>query len=365
MSVLFATSLGSFVVDLDPLSSPELRTNFLQLCACGFYDGTSFFNVQRGFVAQGGDRTETGLLGACFAAVAAGRVPTAPPPLTPFPLAGGRRHSEPFTFGLVAVRLRGSAVGAVGFGSQFYVSLGPGQHALDRRGYPIGRVAEAFSVIQHLSNVETDRRCRPLAMVRVLHAIVLDDGGCVDLSSAEALKPLPPPPPCPAEVRDRPESDEAQRLSLAGVDSPSSVLMQRENAAREAARLRAVVLEMVGDLPSVDATPVDNVLFVAKLNPETTSDGLRVVFSQFGAIQSCEVVSDPATHRSLGYAFVEFASTAACERAFRVMDGAVIDDRRVSVDFSQSVSREFLVGGRRVVRRGRGAAAARYDPSQR
>merc|ERR1719242_840110 len=42
---------------------------------------------------------------------------------------------------------------------------------------------------------------------------------------------------------------------------------------------------------------------------------------------------------SLQYAFVEFDCPEACERAYFKMDNVLIDDRRIHVDFSQSVSK--------------------------
>jgi peptidyl-prolyl cis-trans isomerase-like 4 len=50
------------------------------------------------------------------------------------------------------------------------------------------------------------------------------------------------------------------------------------------AKARATILEMVGDLPSADAAPPENVLFVCKLNPVTTDDDLMIIFSRFGKI---------------------------------------------------------------------------------
>merc|ERR1711997_359787 len=41
----------------------------------------------------------------------------------------------------------------------------------------------------------------------------------------------------------------------------------------------------------------------------------------------------------MGYAFVEFEDKDACEKAYFKMDNVLIDDRRIHVDFSQSVSK--------------------------
>lgn len=47
--------------------------------------------------------------------------------------------------------------------------------------------------------------------------------------------------------------------------------IERETRQREAEN-RAVVLEMIGDLPEADAKPPSNMLFVCKLNPVTTEE---------------------------------------------------------------------------------------------
>ena len=45
------------------------------------------------------------------------------------------------------------------------------------------------------------------------------------------------------------------------------------------------------------------------------------------------------TKESLQYAFVEFEEAEHCENAYFKMDNVLIDDRRIHVDFSQSVSK--------------------------
>ena len=54
---------------------------------------------------------------------------------------------------------------------------------------------------------------------------------------------------------------------------------------------------------------------------------------------SCEVIRDRKTGDSLQYAFVEFEDKDACEKAYFKMDNVLIDDRRIHVDFSQSVAK--------------------------
>lgn len=100
---------------------------------------------------------------------------------------------------------------------------------------------------------------------------------------------------------------------------------------------RAVVLEMVGDIPDADVKPPSNMLFVCKLNPVTTEEDLEILFSRFGKITSCDIIKDWKTDDSLCYGFIGFDTDEACEAAYFKMNNVIIDDRRIKVDFSQSV----------------------------
>jgi len=50
--VKFTTSLGDFVVELDPAKAPKTVENFLQYVADKHYDGTVFHRVIDGFIAR-------------------------------------------------------------------------------------------------------------------------------------------------------------------------------------------------------------------------------------------------------------------------------------------------------------------------
>ena len=53
-------------------------------------------------------------------------------------------------------------------------------------------------------------------------------------------------------------------------------------------KANAEILELIGDIPDADIRPEDNVLFVCKLNPVTTSEDLELIFSRFGEIIRCD-----------------------------------------------------------------------------
>ncbi|KAI3624007.1 cyp6 [Malassezia furfur] len=126
---------------------------------------------------------------------------------------------------------------------------------------------------------------------------------------------------------------------------------KEEERRRNNASAAALTLEIVGDLPHAEIKPPENILFVCKLNPVTRSDDLELIFSRFGKINSCEVIRDKK------YAFVEYDDREAAER------NVLIDDRRIWVDFSQSVSKLHSVWVKQ--RMGRGAAPARAPPPRR
>ena len=117
---------------------------------------------------------------------------------------------------------------------------------------------------------------------------------------------------------------------------------------RKEAQANAQILEMVGDIPDADAKPPENVLFVCKLNPATTAEDLEVIFSRFGAILICEVIKDHKTGDSLQYAFIEFENEDDCVSAYFKMDNVLIDDRRIHVDFCQSLAKVKGVRSRKL-----------------
>jgi len=102
---------------------------------------------------------------------------------------------------------------------------------------------------------------------------------------------------------------------------------------------RAVVLEILGDLPNADITAPENVLFVCKINPVTEDEDLELIFSRFDEKVKADIVRDSKTGASLQYAFVEFTTKGRAAEAYFKMDNALVDDRRIKVDFSQSVSK--------------------------
>ncbi|XP_026478617.1 spliceosome-associated protein CWC27 homolog [Ctenocephalides felis] len=53
--VLLKTTVGDIDVELWAKEAPKACRNFIQLCMEGYYDGTIFHRVVKGFIVQGGD----------------------------------------------------------------------------------------------------------------------------------------------------------------------------------------------------------------------------------------------------------------------------------------------------------------------
>ena len=158
--------------------------------------------------------------------------------------------------------------------------------------------------------------------------------------------------------RDSEKDEKEEENEVSGEVDEEAEKEAREKLRREReARAQALTLEIVGDLPYAEVKPPENVLFVCKLNPVTEGqiidpaastyillmtffsidEDLDTIFSRFGSIVSCEVIRDKRTKDSLQYAFIEFENQKDCEQAYFKMQGVLIDDHRIHVDFSQSV----------------------------
>jgi peptidyl-prolyl cis-trans isomerase-like 4 len=215
-------------------------------------------------------------------------------------------------------------------GSQFIVTLGQNIDFLDDKAAIFGTVVEGFDTLEKINTAYIDDKGQPLKDIRLLHTVVLDD-----------------PYDNPAGLVEPPESPVPSAAQLATVRVAHDENVEVENdpetlekVRREReARAQALTLEMVGDLPFAEVAPPENVLFVCKLNPVTQDEDLELIFSRFGKIVSCEVIRDKKSGDSLQYAFIEYTNQKDCEQAYFKMDGVLIDDHRIHVDFSQSVSR--------------------------
>ncbi len=73
-------------------------------------------------------------------------------------------------------------------------------------------------------------------------------------------------------------------------------------------------------------------LYVGNLSFSTTDNTLRDLFSQYGEIESVNLITDRYTGRSRGFAFVEMATEEAAQAAMSALNGTMVDDREIKID---------------------------------
>jgi len=324
MSVVLETTIGDVTIDLFTEERPHSCKNFLKLCKLKYYNYCLFHHIQSNFVAQTGDPTGTGSGGESIYGILTGKDARY--------YEGEKKpkikHDRP---GLVSMVHCGDNL----VGSQFFITLGEDTTCSLDEHIVFGEIAEGHDVLLKLNETICDITHRPYQDIRITHTVILED----PYSDPDGLS-VPdqsPKPPLDVLQSDRIGADE---------DITENVDIEELEEKRQAkeAQARATILEIVGDLPSADIAPPENVLFVCKLNPVTNDDDLQIIFSRFGKIISCEVIRDKKSGNSLQYAFVEFDNQKSCEDAYLKMDNVLIDDRRIHVDFSQSISKIKWLG---------------------
>ncbi|GIX78401.1 peptidyl-prolyl cis-trans isomerase-like 4 [Caerostris darwini] len=321
MSVVIETTIGDITVDLYLKERPNACLNFLKLCKVKYYNLCLFHKVERNFIAQTGDPTSTGRGGeSIFSRVYGDQAAYFEAELKP-----RLKHEKLGTLSMVN---NGNNMN----GSQFFLTLSENLTYLDEIHTVFGEVAEGFDILQKINEAICDPNNRPYQDIRITHTVVLydpyDDPSGLEIPDAS---PLP--------TKEQLESNYIAADEEIDDNEGKNAEEIEEKIKESEAKARATILEMVGDIPDADVRPPENVLFVCKLNPVTTSEDLEIIFSRFGPIVSCEVIKDKKTDESLQYAFIEFEKEEDCENAYFKMDNVLIDDRRIHVDFSQSVSK--------------------------
>ncbi|KAM7275219.1 hypothetical protein ACFE04_017085 [Oxalis oulophora] len=175
----------------------------------------------------------------------------------------------------------------------FYVTLRDNLDYLDGKHTVFGEVAEAegLETLTRINNAYVDEKSRPYKNIRIKHTYILED----------------------------PFDDPPQLTELIPDASPEGKPKDE-----------------IGDIPEAEVKPPENVLFVCKLNPVTEDEDLHTIFSRFGTVKLAEIIRDYKTGDSLCYAFIVSFYWFNNDFYFK-MDNALIDDRRIHVDFSQSV----------------------------
>jgi cold-inducible RNA-binding protein len=100
-------------------------------------------------------------------------------------------------------------------------------------------------------------------------------------------------------------------------------------------------------------------IFVGNLSYQATEDELHQAFSQYGAVERVNIVTDRATGQPRGFAFVEMTNRAEAEAAINSLNGAEMHGRAMNVNEAQP---KPAGGGGRGGRPGGGGGRGRGGP---
>lgn len=73
-------------------------------------------------------------------------------------------------------------------------------------------------------------------------------------------------------------------------------------------------------------------IYVGNLSYSVTDDDLRRAFSDFGTVDSADVIMDRSTGRSKGFGFVEMSDTSEAKAAIEGLNGKDLEGRALNVN---------------------------------
>ncbi len=155
MQAVLKTSKGNITIDLFVDDAPNTVANFMKLAKGGFYDGTKFHRVIKGFMIQGGDpitKDNTQM----------SRWGTGGPGYT---FADEIHHGNRNDIGTISMANAGPNTN----GSQFFINVNDNAF-LDAKHTVFGKITSSFDVVQAIESTPvgaSDRPIEPVAIERV------------------------------------------------------------------------------------------------------------------------------------------------------------------------------------------------------
>jgi peptidyl-prolyl cis-trans isomerase-like 4 len=315
MSVLLETTIGDVIVDLSSTHCPDVSKNFIKMCKIGMYNNCPIYKNKHHYLAQNcicihqtfPVTTNSLFYGMCEKEIIFER-------------------DKPYDTkkkGIVLVKTKTKNYNSP---TLFITTDNLSLDLLNYKFIILGEISEGFDILSRIDDTKIIDKNSPTNGCIINNVIILED----------------PFLDFPGQYFRRLsifEDKQLRSLFESKIYSSEFPMSSKEDQLREEeAASKAILLEMIGDIPNASVKPSSNVLFICKLNPATVEEDLELLFSQFGKVTRCEIIRDWKTGESLNYGFIGFDNYAACERAYFKMNNVIIDDRRIKVDFSQSVA---------------------------
>jgi peptidyl-prolyl cis-trans isomerase B (cyclophilin B) len=150
------TNKGTITLRFFPEVAPNHVENFIKHAESGYYDGTPFHRVIKGFMIQGGDPNGDGTGGHSWKG--------------PGSKLKAEFNDKPHNAGTLSMARTNDPDSA---GSQFFLCLGR-QAFLDRQYTVFGECESGYDVVQAIGSVRTGRSDRPVEPVVIEKVTVID-----------------------------------------------------------------------------------------------------------------------------------------------------------------------------------------------
>jgi len=87
-------------------------------------------------------------------------------------------------------------------------------------------------------------------------------------------------------------------------------------------------------------------LYVGNISFDTTEDGLKNAFAEFGEVEEVILITDRETGRPRGFGFVTMRDESAARAAIEGMNGKDLDGRSLNVNEARAKTERSGGGGR-------------------
>jgi len=158
MIKIYVKDYGCMSFNLDWKNAPISCSNFVELAKSGFYDGTTFHRVIKGFMIQGGDPLGNGTGGPDYC-------------IKGEFLANGVKNTLSHKRGVISMARAQDFDSA---GSQFFI-VHKNSEFLDGNYAAFGTIVSGEEVIDQIANVRTSPSDRPLKEVTIEKIEVIDE----------------------------------------------------------------------------------------------------------------------------------------------------------------------------------------------
>ncbi len=84
---------------------------------------------------------------------------------------------------------------------------------------------------------------------------------------------------------------------------------------------------------------MDSKLYVGNVSFKSSEEDLKILFGNYGEVQSVKIITDRETGKSRGFGFVEMGDTDAASSAIEALNGKEAQGRTLKISIAQDKKR--------------------------